>query len=358
MKSLLVDKIASVTLGTGLGKEIRVGSTIPCEEGVLVAARVLNDKNNYNQIELTSGRLARVKKGDYVVGALGHRKALFGYSGHLPEQLAPGDTIQILNMGGAMGICDASHPDLGEPFDCEVVGSVLEFPILGERVGVPARAGQRRLNHAAQITNIDVPVIAIAGTCMNCGKTAAAEALIRHLAHNGVNVHAFKATGVSLRRDILAMEDAGAKRTAIFTDLGVITTTDKNGAALTRSLLAEMSAGAPDVIVFELGDGILGAYGVEAILSDPQVKTNLTGVVLAANDPVGAWGGIVLLREQFGIEPIAVTGPATDNEVGVGIIAERLGIAGLNARTQSKQLGELVLQCVTNARRRPEPSPS
>ena len=31
-------------------------------------------------------------------------------------------------------------------------------------------------------------------------------------------------------------------------------------------MLTEMSQGKPDVIVFELGDGMLGAYGVEAIL--------------------------------------------------------------------------------------------
>ena len=29
--------------------------------------------------------MAKVGKGDIVVGALGHRKALFGYSGHVPR---------------------------------------------------------------------------------------------------------------------------------------------------------------------------------------------------------------------------------------------------------------------------------
>mgnify|MGYP006171762225 CR=1 FL=1 len=41
--------------------------------------------------------------------------------------------------------------------------------------------------------------------------------------HRGLSVHAFKATGVSLRRDILAMEDSGARRSMIFTDLGIVT---------------------------------------------------------------------------------------------------------------------------------------
>ena len=41
---------------------------------------MLTSKSNYNTLELTSGRMAKVNKGDIVVGALGHRKALFGYS--------------------------------------------------------------------------------------------------------------------------------------------------------------------------------------------------------------------------------------------------------------------------------------
>ena len=49
--------------------------------------------------------MAKVARGNVVVGALGHRKALFGYSGHLPVKLAPGDVIQMLNIGGVLGIC-------------------------------------------------------------------------------------------------------------------------------------------------------------------------------------------------------------------------------------------------------------
>src|SRR5690606_13505280 len=135
-----------------------------------------------------------------------------------------------------------------------------------------ARVGQKRLDFNATVDTRGVPVVAFAGTCMEAGKTAAACAIVARMRHRGLKVHAFKATGVSLRRDILAMEDAGARRSMIFTDLGVVTTTAKNGPAITRSLLTEMSQGEPDVIVFELGDGLLGAYGVEAILSSEDLK--------------------------------------------------------------------------------------
>jgi hypothetical protein len=225
-----------------------------------------------------------------------------------------------------------------------VLGGVLHFPYLGERIGVPARVGHKRLDFDAKLDTRGVPVIALAGTCMEAGKTAAACAVISRMRQKRFVIDAFKATGVSLRRDILAMEDAGARKSMIFTDLGVVSTTRTNGPALTRSMLTELSAGKPDAIVFELGDGILGTYGVDAILDCPDIRAALTGVILSANDPVAAWGGVKLLRERFGIEPCVVTGPSTDNLVGVEIITEQLGVPAFNAMTNGAALGDAVIQ--------------
>ncbi len=342
MKSVLVDKVASVAQHANLSGEMRLSADIPCEEGVLVAVRILNNKARYNLLELTSGRMASVNQGDIVVGALGHRNALRGYSGHLPQTLSVGDTIQLLNIGGVLGICDSANPDVGPPFNCEVLGAVLHFPYLGERIGVPARVGASTLDPDATLDARGVPVVALAGTCMDSGKTAAACAIVGRLRHLGLRVAACKATGVSLRRDILAMEDAGAQHTMIFSDLGVVTTTAENGPALTRALLSGLAQHGPDVIVLELGDGLLGSYGVEAILSDAVIRDALTAVVLCANDPVSAWGGAKILREEFGIEPAIVTGPATDNAVGVDQISERLGLPALNALTSGVALGDAI----------------
>ena len=342
MKTIVVDKVASVAQHNNLGAELRLSPDIPCEEGVLIAVRVLNNKSRYNQLELTSGRMATVTMGDIVVGALGHRNALRGYSGHLPKSLSKGDHVQLLNIGGVIGMCDSANPDVGAPFECEVLGTVLEFPYLGERIGIPARAGSSMLDIDAPLNMNGVPVVALAGTCMDSGKTAAACAIVGRLRHLGLNVAACKATGVSLRRDVLAMEDAGASETMIFSDLGVVTTTAENGPALTRSLLSGLSVSRPDVIVLELGDGLLGAYGVAAILADDEIREALTAVVLCANDPVSAWGGAKILRDEFDIEPAVVTGPATDNDVGVQQIAERVSLPGINALSNGVTLGDMI----------------
>jgi hypothetical protein len=342
MRSVFVDKVASVAQHSNLSHELRLSSDIPCEEGVLIAVRVLNNKTRYNQLELTSGRMATVTQGDVVVGALGHRKALLGYSGYLPEDLEVGATIQILNIGGVLGICDSANPDVGAPFNCEVLGTVLHFPYLGERIGVPARVGAKELDRDGALDVRGIPVVALAGTCMDSGKTAAACAIVSRLRHRGMKVAACKATGVSLRRDILAMEDAGAADSMIFSDLGIVTTTSDNGPPLTRALLSALAELQPDVIVIELGDGLLGAYGVEAILQDDDIRKAFTAVVLCANDPVAAWGGAKILREQFEIEPAVVTGPATDNAVGVDQINERLSLPAINALSNGVALGDTI----------------
>jgi hypothetical protein len=345
--TILLDKISSVTRNAQLAREVRLGAEIPCEEGVVVAARVLHDKVTYNQMELPNGRMAQVKRGDVVAGCLGHRNALFGYSGRIPASLAPGDRIHILNLGGVMGICDGVHPDLGAPFECEVLGSVLTFPVLGERITRPARIGPPGGTPLAERPALDlrgVPVVAVMGSCMNAGKTAAAVALTRELAHRGLVIDGAKATGVSLRRDILALEDAGARTTAIFTDLGIVSTSAANAAAATRMLLTKLAGSVerPDLILLELGDGILGAYGVDAILADVELRASFTASVFAANDPVAAWGGVELLRREYGFEPTVITGPATDNKAGGELIEKKVGISAANARTAPERLTDLV----------------
>ncbi len=50
MKNVVVDKVASVAQHTEIGHELRLSTDIPCEEGVLIAVRVLNNKTRYNQL--------------------------------------------------------------------------------------------------------------------------------------------------------------------------------------------------------------------------------------------------------------------------------------------------------------------
>lgn len=343
MKRCTLDKIASVTLRLGLDPHAVLGDEIPAEEGTVIAARVLNAKGSYNTLEDVHGRMVVVHPGDVIAGALGSRDALYGYSGKVPESVAVGDTLQMLNVGGVIGSGAVAAPGIGEPFQLEVLGSVLEFPYLGTRVGVPADVKRAALSPTLGADPLP-PVVTLVGTCMDAGKTTAAAALINSLTHAGLRVAAGKLTGVSLRRDVLQMGDCGASPVAVFTDFGVVTTTEENAVAAGHAMLAHLAESRPDVIVLEMGDGLLGTYGVRALLGDAVVKESLKVVVLCAQDPVGAWGGRELLREQYGLGVDVVSGRVSDTPVGVRFCRERLGVEAWNALTDEAQLGQAVLK--------------
>lgn len=347
MKKLLLDKIGSVTANCRLSREVTISDEIPAVEGGVVAVKVLNSRNSYNQIELPSGRFSTVKPGDILAVALGHRKALFGYSGYLPKSVKSGDKLNLLNLGGVLGVCDSINPDLGEPFVCEVLGQILTFPFLGERIGVPAHIKQNAIPISDRLETKGIPIVAVVGTTMNAGKTAATCALVQSFTHKGLRVAAAKTTGVSLRRDILAMEDAGAKQISIFTDLGIVTTTPDVTPNATRTIISQLAAHNPDIILLELGDGLLGLYGVDTILDDLEIRKNISAVMLAASDPVAAWGGVKLLKERHSLPTTVVTGPATDNSAGTRIIEKQAGVPGINARSNANELSECVLKALS-----------
>lgn len=334
MKAQVLDKVASATRNCKLRLDVRLVDEYPCREGDVVAVKVLNSKNTYNQLELPTGRMSPVRSGDVIAGVLGHRRALFGYAGDLPTSLRTGETINLLNMGGVLGHCTATSPALGEPFLCEVLGQVLAFPNVGSRLGVPSNIRDGAMPLETELAPDLPPVVAVVGSCMNSGKTEACLTLIHALVRQGLKVAAGKTTGVSLLRDTYAMQDAGAAKTLVFTDFGVVTTTSSNAPSAAVSILNCLSRQRPDVIVLELGDGLIGKYGVDAILSHPGLGAAFTRVVLSANDPVAAWGGVEILSKRFGIGAHVVTGPATDNVAGSELISAHTNVPAWNARSQ------------------------
>jgi hypothetical protein len=190
------------------------------------------------------------------------------------------------------------------------------------------------------------PLVALVGTSMDAGKTTAAAALVRALVRRGLTVAAGKLTGVSLRRDVLMMQDCGARPVAIFTDFGVVTTSRENAVAAAHALVAHLAESRPDLIVLEMGDGLLGTYGVDALLADELLAGALRSVVLCAQDPVGAWGAQELLRARYGLEADVVSGRVTDGVAGVRFCNESLRLPGHNALRAGEALAEAVLAAV------------
>jgi hypothetical protein len=336
-----VDKIASVTRKLELDRALTLTAHIHAEHGAVVAGRILNDKPAYNTLENVHGRMTWVHSGDIVVGALGHRHALHGYEGVLPATVYVGQTLHILNLGGVIGECVSHNPQVGPPFQIEVMGQVLTYPQFRSRRGEPANVGMTALQPSGRKPGCRV--IYVTGTCMNAGKTAAACAIIRRFVQAGYRVGGAKLTGVALMRDTLSMRDYGAEVVLDFTDAGVVCTDPDTAVPVALTLFSELTTHNLDVVVAETGDGVMGEYGVQAILSNPPLRTLVAGFVFCANDPVGAAGGVTHLQNEYGIRTDVVAGPCTDNQVGIRFVESRLGLPAINACTQAEALGDCLL---------------
>lgn len=339
-----LDKVASSTRNVPLHDLVVLGDDIPAKPGIVLAVRVLDEKTVYNKIEDVHGRMMTVHAGDVVAGVLGERRALRGYSGVVPSAVRKGDILHLLNLGGIIGECTSANPEVGPPARVEVLGVILTFEAGERRNGKPANIFPGPVALRDDVGPLP-PVIFVAGTCMHAGKTAAASILVRQLTARGLRVGATKVTGVALRRDSLEMQDHGAVCAVTFNDAGLPSTTGLDAVRPARGCLAAVAQHHVDVIVAELGDGLLGEYGVADVLAAPDVRQATAAVILAATDPVAGWGGVMLL-DQLGYTTTVVTGPATDNSAGTNAITARTKAPAINAFKDPENFATCVLDAL------------
>ena len=141
------------------------------------------------------------------------------------------------------------------------------------------------------------------------------------------------------------MVDHGSVQSVTFTDVGFASTTGGEVSNIAKSCLSALSSLPVDLLVAELGDGIMGSYGVDQVLADPMIQAVPGAMMLAANDPVGAWGAIEWLKDR-GWRPAVVTGPATDNDAGTSAIEKLTSVPSINARKEPARLADVVLEAL------------
>ncbi len=340
-----LDKIASTTRNARIPREVLLSDDIQAKEGMVLAVRVHGKKTVYNTLEDIHGRMIDLNDGDVIAAVLGTRRALRGYAGHVPASIKVGDKLDILNLGGVIGRCTSVNLEIGKPLQAEVLGQILSFPHLGERVGVPASIRTGAVAWSDKLEK-SAPIIYVAGTCMNAGKTFACGEIIRYLAKKGYRVGAAKLTGVSLLRDTMSMVDRGAVKGLSFTDAGVVSTTGAVSVPVAKGLINALNKEELDVLVIELGDGIMGEYGVQEILYDKELMGAAAAHVMCANDPVSAWGAVELFVNRFKLKVDVLSGPATDNAVGKEFIENQVGVKAINARIEQELLGQFIEKSV------------
>lgn len=339
---IVLDHLASSTAPCGLQKQVHLSSYIVAQEGYCVAVRALDEKPHYNQIEHVDGSFHTLHKNDVIVGALGERQALKGYSGRIPRRIAVGDVLHVLNMGGIIGRCTSDHPDLGPALRVEVLGAVM---ISRQGEASHARLQDHAIEPAYHLEH-SAPLVVVSGTSMNTGKTYAAAQIVKGLTKRGQRVAAAKLTGAALRRDVRVMQESGAVACATFTDAGAVSSTNKEVAPLAKGLIRHLNAAGPDVVVVELGDGFIGYYGVDELLLDKEIQRYAAAHVVAATDLTGAWAADQIFRTRYRTAVSVITGPVTDNAVGKQYIRNVLGIDAQNALQDGDALCDVVVRAL------------
>jgi hypothetical protein len=338
------DKVGSVVSGLALQNTLAVvGDERTARVGDVVVVRALTDSATYNQLELPSGRLAKINPGDVLVGALGHRRALEGFVGDVPERVAAGDQLHLLNLGGVIGRCVGHHSSLSDAIQVEVVGFVYDEDMQVRNISDAALPLRDHLPASV------APLVVVAGASMNSGKTMAATEIVRQATRAGMRVAGAKLSGVACLRDTLNMADHGAVATASFLDCGLPSTVDVgNLAPLAKAIIANLNEVSPDLIVIELGDGILGGYSVDSVFDDAEIRDAISAIVFCASDYVSAWGGVELLRRR-GQTVDVIAGSVTDSQMGEDYIETQLGVPAGNARRNGARLFELIRAKVESA---------
>jgi len=330
------DKIGSATAPLNLSRIVAVVETNSSPRaGDVIAVRALTDSATYNMLELPTGRLAKINPGDLLIGVLGRRRALKGFVGDIPTSVKTGDELHLLNMGGVIGCCTGHHSSLGDAIRLQVIGFVCDETDRVLNIADAALPSRTSLGETA-------PLVMIAGTSMNSGKTYAATEIIKQATRAGLRVAAAKLSGVACLRDTLNMADHGAMATASFLDCGLPSTVSVGDLSPTaKAIIAKLNEGSPDLIVIEMGDGILGGYSVESIFDDAELREATAALVFCASDYVGAWGGIELLRRR-GIEIDVIAGSVTDSQMGEDYIQKEFGVPAANARRDGSALFVLI----------------
>ena len=339
----MVNNLISSAAGTaGLNQGFKLAGDTTPSPGDLVAVSVREVNPVYPGLELEDGTEIVLKKGNLLIGVLGSRRALHGFSGHVPKSLETGQSLHLLNKGGVIGECTAFNRSLEWPTSLEYLGTVT-------RSGKILNLGQfAQPFYEGALSK--VPMVMILGTCMNSGKTTVARQIIDMFTSRGFRINAGKVAGVACRRDLLAMQESGASKVMSFHDFGVPSSSDMESLLpVARSLHHELSEDKPDFIVMEMGDGILGGYQVSTLFEDPEYISRAVCTVICANDLMGAWGALQWL-EPAGISsdsyPILVSGPVTDSGEGVDYIEEHLKVAAANALDSKGKLCEFINEAV------------
>lgn len=294
----------------------------------------------HSSLENKEGRIHSIHDGSRAIFVFGNRYAPDYYEGTVPDEMLP--VVDLLARSGIVGVARCKNSLIKDPtrvkilgYACDAAGDVLNtrsFPL------VKPKSREKKPRRARMVLAI--------GTSMNSGKSMAAAACCWALSTMGHTVRASKVTGTASLKDILHMEDAGARPVADFTHLGYPSTyllPEDDLLGIFHDLDLRYANNPRNFWVVEIADGILQRE-TALLLRSEAVTSRIHKLVFCATDAFGAIGGLQVLRERFGLTPDAISGVCSSSPLSVRELREFTDIPVFNnIQRDLEQLTDILL---------------
>lgn len=240
----------------------------------------------------------------HAIFVFGNRYAPDQYEGLVPNEHM--EYVDLFSRGGVVGKVQNQNQLIGRATRVRVLGYACtdDGTVINTRDHVLSKPkSDTRKNPGAKI-------ILCVGTSMNSGKTKAAASCCYAISSMGRKVRAAKITGTASLKDILLMNDCGAEYIADFTYFGHPSTY-----LMEHDQLLDMfndfdlkyGNNPKNYLVIEFADGIFQRE-TAMLLKSPEVRDRVSKLIFCAPDSTAVFGGLRVLKEEFDLEPDAISG--------------------------------------------------
>lgn len=272
----------------------------PCP-GDLVLASV-GYLGQHPGLQLPSGRRKQLFPGDEIVVAYGNRYASNQFESVVPETLGP---CHLVAGGGIASRAVSWHVNMKKG-----PTHIIPIGLLGDVDNKRINLRDYALSPINEIRTSLPAAIAVVGTGMDSGKTQSCAYLVRGLLAAGLRVGYAKITGTGAGGDFWLLKDAGASPVIDFTDGGMATTymiSLEQLDSLLMTLMGHIARENVDAMVLEIADGVF-QQETSALLQSPMFASLVSGILMAAQDSMGASAGIDFLRKHAKPPVVAISG--------------------------------------------------
>ncbi|MDD5557041.1 MAG: hypothetical protein PHN82_07315 [bacterium] len=277
------------TIGEGLSVD---AGPLPVREGDVILARV-SVENGYRELLMQDvrGRGVHLYPDDLLAGVAGLRQSTTHYVGCLPRGMVHrGRRLHLLSEGGIIGEAVYCPARLAAPVLLDVEGVLRhDGGVLNMSEFAPARVPAVPLP----------PIVLVAGTSADIGKTTLASQIIRILSHRyALAVCSVVVSGTGSRADAMTHMEAGARHSHSFIEAGLSNTYGCGAGTLLPALenvvYRSVFRDRPDVIVGEMGGDFIWGNN-DAILRASALMRAVRILIVVAGDAVSAIGARELL---------------------------------------------------------------